>query len=115
VASTDEASVVGTPGAARFDLQAGGTPAKPEWRGEVRLAFRAAAAGVPLEVEPLVLRFLPTRKEPELEVRARGKSADFTFSASALGPLGHPVRKYDSEPASHAEKVRSVFEDSSGW
>jgi hypothetical protein len=115
VASTDEASVVGTPGAARFDLHAGGTPAKPEWRGEVRLAFQAAAAGIPLEVEPLVLRFLPTREEPELEVRSRGKSADFTFTASALGPLGHPVRKYETEPANHAEKVRSVFEDSAGW
>jgi hypothetical protein len=115
VASTDGALVLGTPGAARFDLHAAGTPAKPEWRGEVRLAFRAAAAGTPLEVEPLVLRFLPTRGEPELEVRARGRSGDFTFSASALGPLGHPVRKYEAEPALHAEKVRSVFEDSAVW
>ena len=115
VTSTDGASVLGTPGAARFDLHAGGTPAQPLWHGEVRLAMRAAAAGVPLEVEPLVLKFLPARAEPELEVRARGQSGAITFSASALGPLGHPVRKYEAEPAPNAEKVRSVFEDSKAW
>ncbi len=115
VTSTDGASVLGTPGAARFDLHAGGTPGKPVWHGEIRLALRAAAAGVPLEVEPLVLKFLPANDTPEIEVRARGQSGSFPFSASALGPLGHPVRKYESEPASHAEKVRSVFEDSKRW
>ena len=115
VTSTDGASVLGTPGAARFDLHAGGTPAQPLWHGEVRLALRAAAADVPLEVEPLVLKFLSEREGPELEVRARGQSGTTTFSASALGPLGHPVRKYEAEPALHAEKVRSVFEDSKAW
>jgi hypothetical protein len=115
VTSTDGASVLGTPGAARFDLHAGGTPAQPVWHGEIRLAFRGAAAGVLLEVEPLVLKFLPAREEPDLEVRARGQSGGTTFSASALGPLGHPVRKYEAEPASNAEKVRSVFEDAKTW
>jgi len=115
VTSTDGASVLGTPGAARFDLHAGGTPAQPVWHGEIRLALRGAAAGVLLEVEPLVLKFLPAREEPELEVRARGQSGGTTFSASALGPLGHPVRKYEAEPASNAEKVRSVFEDAKTW
>jgi hypothetical protein len=115
VTSTDGASVLGTPGAARFDLYAGGTPGQPLWHGEIRLALRASAAGVPLEVEPLVLKFLPANDLPEIELRARGKSGPVTFSASALGPLGHPVRKYESEPASHAEKVRSVFEESKSW
>jgi hypothetical protein len=77
--------------------------------------MRAAAAGVSLEVEPLVLKFLPARAEPELEVRARGQFGATSFSASALGPLGHPVRKYEAEPALNAEKVRSVFEESKAW
>jgi hypothetical protein len=115
VTSTDGASVLGTPGAARVDLYAGGTPAKPLWHGEVRLALRATAAGVPLEVEPLVFKFLPARSEPELEVRARGQSGATTFSASALGSLGHPVRKYEAMPVLDAEKVRAVFEDSKAW
>jgi hypothetical protein len=115
VTSTDGAAVLGTPGAARFDLNAAGNCGQPVWQGEIRLALRAAAAGVPLEVEPLVLKFLPLREEPEVEVRARGQFGATTFSASALGPLGHPVRKYESEPALHAEKVRAVFEDSKGW
>ena len=115
VTSTDGAAVLGTPGAARFDLHAGGTPGKPVWHGEIRLALRAAAAGAPLEIEPLVLKFLPTRAEPELEVRARGQFGATTFSASALGPLGHPVRKYEAEPSLEAEKVRSVFEDAKAW
>jgi hypothetical protein len=115
VTSTDGAAVLGTPGAARIDLHAGGTPAQPLWRGEIRLAMRAAAAGVSLEVEPLVLKFLPARSVPELEIRTRGQSGATTFSASALGPLGHPVRKYEVEPALDAEKVRAVFEDSKAW
>jgi hypothetical protein len=115
VTSAEGASVQGTPGAVRFDLHAGGTPAHPLWHGEVRLALRAAVAGVSLEVEPLVLKFLPTREDPEIEVRARGQSGATTFSASALGPIGHPVRKYDAEPALHAEKIRSVFEELKNW
>jgi hypothetical protein len=115
VTSTDGAAVLGTPGAARFDLHAGGTPGRPLWHGEMRLALRASAAGVPLEVEPLVLKFSPTSEQPEVELRARGQSGTHLFSASALGPLGSPVRKYESEPAEHAEKVRSVFEESKSW
>lgn len=115
VTSTDGAAVLGTPGAARFDLHAGGTPGQPLWHGEVRLALRASAAGVPLEVEPVVLKFLPTSDQPEIEVRARGQSGSHAFNASALGPLGSPVRKYESEPAAYAEKVRAVFEESKSW
>ncbi len=115
VTSTDGAAVLGTPGAARFDLHAGGTPGRPLWHGEMRLALRASAAGVPLEVEPLVLKFLPTSEQPEVELRARGQSGTHQFNASALGPLGSPVRKYESEPPQYAEKVRSVFEESKSW
>jgi hypothetical protein len=115
VTSSPGASLLGTPGAASFDLHAGGTPAQPVWHGEIRLALKAAAAGVPVEVEPLVLKFLPTRDVPEVEVRARGQSRAVSFSAAALGPLGHPVRKYEAQPASEAEKVRAVFEESKNW
>jgi hypothetical protein len=115
VTSTDGAALLGTPGAARVDLHAGGTAGQPLWHGEIRLALRAAAAGVLLEVEPLVLRFLPATEIPEIEARVRGHFGAMTFSASALGPLGHPVRRYESNPPSQAGKVRAVFEESKAW
>lgn len=115
VTSTDGAAVLGTPGAARFDLHAGGTAGQPLWHGEIRLALRASAAGALLEVEPLVLKFLPATAVPEIEARVRGHSGSVTFSASALGPLGHPVRRYESNPPSQAGKVRAVFEESKAW
>jgi hypothetical protein len=115
VTSTDGAAVLGTPGAARFDLHAGGTAAHPFWHGEIRLALRASAASALLEVEPLVLKFLPATAIPEIEARVRGHSGAVTFSASALGPLGHPVRWYETNPPSQAGRVRAVFEESKEW
>jgi hypothetical protein len=62
-----------------------------------------------------VLKFLPATAVPEIEARVRGHSGAVTFSATALGPLGHPVRRYESNPPSQAGKVRAVFEESKAW
>jgi hypothetical protein len=115
VNSGDGASVTGTTGAANVELKAVGTAGKPEWAGEVRLALRGAAAGVFLEVVPLVLKFTPTEPLPELEVRAHGTVEKGAFSASSLGPLGNAVREYEAEPPLSPETVRGVFEAARGW
>jgi hypothetical protein len=114
VAGADSLKVQGTSGAARVQLQVGGTVAAPELQGEVRIALSGAVGGVALEFEPLLLRFPPGR-EPELEIRAKGRVGDASFSVGADGPLTQPKYQYAAEPPLSAEKLRGVFEEGKAW
>ncbi len=111
---TESVKVTGTAGAAHVQLAVGGTAAKPEIQGEVRLALSGAVAGVRLDLEPLLVRFSPN-VEPELEIRAKGKFESAAFSAFATGSLGQPKYEYSAEPPLTVEKLRSVFEEGEAW
>ena len=115
VSSGEGASVAGTVGSAKVDLQVGGLCSKPELQGELRLTLRATAADGVLEVEPLVLRFDAGAAEPQLEIRAKGISGKSAYSATALGPLSRPLRDYSAEAPLSSEVVRGVFQDGKGW
>jgi len=114
--SGEGATVTGTTGAASVDVKVGGTAGAPEWFGEVRLAMRGSAAGAVLEVEPFVLKLVPGQLLPEFEIHAHGTTPGGAgFRASALGPLGHPVRDYQADSPLSPELVRGVFEEGKGW
>ncbi len=115
VGSAEGATVTGTTGAARVDLKATGTVGKPEWLGEVRLALRGSAAGVLLEVEPLVVKFSAKDSAPEVEIRAHGTAEQGAFRVTLLGPLGSPVREYQADAPLLPETVRGVFEEAKSW
>jgi hypothetical protein len=114
VSGVDSVKVVGTVGAARVQLQVGGTVAAPDFEGEVRLALRGAVGGVPLELEPLLLKF-PLGKEPELEIQAKGVFDAAAFSTKATGPLSQPKYQYAAEAPLTVEKLRGVFEQGMAW
>jgi hypothetical protein len=115
VKSSEGAAVVGTTGAARVELAAAGTAAKPEWKGEARLVLRGSVAGSVLEVEPLVFKFLPGKSLPEIEAIANGRAGGVAFQASVVGPLEKPKREYKGSAPLSPEIVRGVFEDGKPW
>lgn len=115
VKSGEAAGVVGTTGAARVELTAAGTAAKPEWKGETRMVLRGAVAGSVLEVEPLVFKFTPGKSLPEIEAVANGRSGGAAFQASVVGPLQKPKREYKGSAPLSPEIVRGVFEDGRAW
>lgn len=116
ITSGEGASVTGTTGAASVDLKVTGTAGAPEGLGEVRLALRGAAAGAVLELEPVVLKWVPGQMVPELEIRGHGTApGGGVFQVNALGPLGHPVREYQAKGPLTPEVVRGVFEESKAW
>lgn len=114
VVGAETVKVVGTTGAARVQLEVAGTLGSPALQGEVRLALSGAVAGVTLELEPFLLRF-QLGKEPELEIRARGRVGDASFSAGAVGPLSQPKYEYAGEAPLSLEKIRGVFEEGMQW
>lgn len=115
VKSAEGSSIVGTSGAARVELNAGGTAGKPEWNGEARIVLRGSAAGTVLEVEPLVFKFIPGQSLPEMEVLAHGSASGAAFQASVIGPFRRLKREYKGAAPLSPEIVRGVFEDGKAW
>ncbi|MEY2599656.1 MAG: hypothetical protein RLZZ142_1915, partial [Verrucomicrobiota bacterium] len=102
-------------GGMKVELQMGGLVSKPEVSGECRLRFRANAAGGGVEVDPLLLRFEAGNPEPSVEVRLKGSVEKGGFEASAVGPLGRPLRQYQAQAPLTPEAVRAVFEEGKSW
>jgi hypothetical protein len=115
VSSPETTRFAGTEGTAKLDLQIGGTVAKPDLKGDIRLTVGGGVAGKALRVDPLVLRFQSGQSEPELEIRSEGKVGEAVFGASAVGPLSRPLRDYTAQPPLTSEAVRAVFEEGKGW
>lgn len=115
ISSPEGAVLTGMPGSFSADLQVRGTCSKPDFQGELRMNLSATAAGVGMEVDPLLLRFLSGAADPEIEVRASGTKSKTGFSVSAVGPLGRPLREYKAQPPLSPEVVRAVFEEGKAW
>jgi len=97
------------------DLTVGGTIGGPEIKGEVRMGVQGKVTGVPVEVNPLVLRFSGGNGEPEVEAHAKGNTGTVSFTARALGPLGKVLREYTADGPLSADVIRAVFEEGRGW